>query len=215
MVSDEDKLLKDEASKKDLSVSAKVKPEFELENLLEQIGQDEDLGEAVEKIFDETTDLNEIKVKIILLIRNYLKAKKKSGIDVNKIDELEKKITEDINKFAGKFNRVVGGEEVDPNLGTVSKKSGESRLNIEAKKNLRRIMKNFAVYEVYKIMNPKRIAGETKEDNYRKNLMQGGEQLASRYEGGKESDLKHYGEAKVERIKHQASLMSKSGGIGR
>ena len=213
MVSDEDKLLKDEASKKDLSASAKVKPEFELENLLEQIGQDEDLGEAVEKIFDETTDLNEIQVKIILLLKGYLKTKKKSGIDVNKIDELEKKITEDISKFAGKFNRVVE-EEIDPNLGTV-KKGKESILNIEAKKNLKRIMKNFAVYEVYKIMNPKRIAGETKEDNYRKNLMQGGEQLASRYEGGKESDLKQYGEAKVERIKHQALSMSKSGGIGR
>ena len=127
---------------------------------------------------------------------------------------ISKKITEDINKFAGKFNRVIG-EEIDPNLGTVSKKGKESILNIEAKKNLKRIMKNFAVYEVYKIMNPKRIAGETKEDNYRKNLMQGGEQLASRYEGGKESDLKQYGEAKVERIKHQALSMSKSGGIGR
>ncbi|MEA0970225.1 DUF5394 domain-containing protein [Candidatus Megaera venefica] len=210
----EDKFVKTEGAIEKLSASAKVKPESELENLFEEIGQDEDLGKAVEKIFDEITDLNEIQVKIILLIRNYLKAKKKSGIDVNKIDELEKKITEDINKFAGKFNRVIG-EEIDPNLGTVSKKGKESILNIEAKKNLKRIMKNFAVYEVYKIMNPKRIAGETKEDNYRKNLMQGGEQLASRYEGGKESDLKQYGEAKVERIKHQALSMSKSGGIGR
>ena len=214
MKPDEDKFVKTEGAIEKLSVSAKVKPESELENLFEEIGQDEDLGKAIEKIFDEITDLNEIQVKIILLIRNYLKAKKKSGIDVNKIDELEKKITEDINKFAGKFNRVIG-EEIDPNLGTVSKKGKESILNIEAKKNLKRIMKNFAVYEVYKIMNPKRIAGETKEDNYRKNLMQGGEQLASRYEGGKESDLKQYGEAKVERIKHQALSMSKSGGIGR
>jgi len=213
MKPDEDKFVKTEGAIEKLSTSAKVKPESELENLFEEIGQDEDLGKAVEKIFDEITDLNEIQVKIILLIRNYLKAKKKSGIDVNKIDELEKKITEDISKFAGKFNRVVE-EEIDPNLGTV-KKGKESILNIEAKKNLKRIMKNFAVYEVYKIMNPKRIAGETKEDNYRKNLMQGGEQLASRYEGGKESDLKHYGEAKVERIKHQALSMSKSGGIGR
>jgi len=214
MKADEDKFVKTEGLIEKLSASAKVKPESELENLFEEIGQDEDLGKAVEKIFDEITDLNEIQVKIILLIRNYLKAKKKSGIDVNKIDELEKKITEDINKFAGKFNKVIG-EEIDPNLGTVSKKGKESILNIEAKKNLKRIMKNFAVYEVYKIMNPKRIAGETKEDNYRKNLMQGGEQLASRYEGGKESDLKQYGEAKVERIKHQALSMSKSGGIGR
>jgi len=214
MKPDEDKFVKTEGLIEKLSASVKVKPEPELENLFEEIGQDEDLGKAVEKIFDEITDLNEIQVKIILLIRNYLKAKKKSGIDVNKIDELEKKITEDINKFAGKFNKVIG-EEIDPNLGTVSKKGKESILNIEAKKNLKRIMKNFAVYEVYKIMNPKRIAGETKEDNYRKNLMQGGEQLASRYEGGKESDLKQYGEAKVERIKHQALSMSKSGGIGR
>jgi hypothetical protein len=61
------------------------------DGIFEEIGQDEDLGKAVEKIFDEITDLNEIQVKIILLIRNYLKAKKKSGIDVNKIDELEKK----------------------------------------------------------------------------------------------------------------------------
>lgn len=213
MKPDEDKFVKTEGAIEKLSASAKVKPESELENLFEEIGQDEDLGKAIEKIFDEITDLNEIQVKIILLIRNYLKAKKKSGIDVNKIDELEKKITEDISKFAGKFNRVVE-EEIDPNLGTV-KKGKESILNIEAKKNLKRIMKNFAVYEVYKIMNPKRIAGETKEDNYRKNLMQGGEQLASRYEGGKESDLKQYGEAKVERIKHQALSMSKSGGIGR
>ena len=214
MKPDEDKFVKTEGVIEKLSASAKVKPESELENLFEEIGQDEDLGKAIEKIFDEITDLNEIQVKIILLIRNYLKAKKKSGIDVNKIDELEKKITEDINKFAGKFNKVIG-EEIDPNLGTVSKKGKESILNIEAKKNLKRIIKNFAVYEVYKIMNPKRIAGETKEDNYRKNLMQGGEQLASRYEGGKESDLKQYGEAKVERIKHQALSMSKSGGIGR
>ncbi len=213
MKPDEDKFVKTEGAIEKLSASAKVKPESELENLFEEIGQDEDLGKAIEKIFDEITDLNEIQVKIILLIRNYLKTKKKSGIDVNKIDELEKKITEDMSKFAEKFNRVVE-EEIDPNLGTV-KKGKESILNIEAKKNLKRIMKNFAVYEVYKIMNPKRIAGETKEDNYRKNLMQGGEQLASRYEGGKESDLKQYGEAKVERIKHQALSMSKSGGIGR
>ncbi len=212
MKSDEEKVVKTEGSIEKLSTSAKVKPESELENLFEQIGQDKDLGKLVEKIFDETADLNEIQVKIILLLKGYLKTKKKSGIDVNKIDELEKKITDDINKFVGKFNRVVG-EEIDPNLGTVSKKGKESILNIEAKKNLRRIMKNFAVYEVYKIMNPKRIAGETKEDNYRKNLIQGGEQLASRYEGGKESDLKQYGEAKLERIKHEASSMSKSGGI--
>jgi len=203
-----------EAAMEEVSASAKVKPESGLKNLFEEIGQDEDLGKAVEKIFDETTDLNEIQTKIILLVKAYLKAQKKSGVDVSKIEELEKKITEDITNFIGKFTKTID-EDIDPKLGSVSKKDWATLLNIEARKNIKRIMKNFVVYEIYKVMNPKRIAGETKEDNYRKNLMRGGEQLASRYEGGKESDLKQYGEAKVERIKHQALSMSKGGGMGR
>ena len=211
---DENKPVKAEAVIEEVTASAKVKPKSDLENLFEQ---DEDLGKAVEKIFDETTDLNEIQAKIILLLKAYLKTKKKSGIDVSKIskmEELEKKITEDITNFIGKFTKTIE-EDIDPNIGTVSKKDRANLLNIEARKNIKRIMKNFVVYEIYKVMNPKRIAGETKEDNYRKNLIRGGEQLASRYEGGRESDLKEYGAAKVERIKHQALSMSKSGGMGR
>ena len=208
---DEDKPVKAEAAIEEVTASAKVKPKSDLENLFEQ---DEDLGKAVEKIFDETTDLNEIQTKIILLLKAYLKTKKKSGIDVSKIEDLEKKITEDITNFIGKFTKTIE-EDIDPNIGTVSKKDRANLLNIEARKNIKRIMKNFVVYEIYKVMNPKRIAGETKEDNYRKNLIQGGEQLASRYEGGKESDLKEYGAAKVERIKHEALSMSKGGGMGR
>ena len=64
MKPDEDKLVKTEGAIEKLSASAKVKPESELENLFEEIGQDEDLGKAIEKIFDEITDLNEIQVKI-------------------------------------------------------------------------------------------------------------------------------------------------------
>ena len=207
---DEDKPVKAEAAIEEVTASAK-KPKSDLENLFEK---DEDLGKAVEKIFDETTDLNEIQAKIILLLKAYLKTKKKSGIDVSKMKELEKKITEDITNFIGKFTKTIE-EDIDPNIGTVGKKDRASLLNIEARKNIKRIMKNFVVYEIYKVMNPKRIAGETKEDNYRKNLMRGGEELASRYEGGKESDLKEYGAAKVERIKHQALSMSKGGGMGR
>ncbi len=213
MKSDEDKLTKNEVLE-DSGGSGKVKFESELANILEQIEKGEDLGKAIEKIFDETTDLNEIQTKIILLIRDLLKTKKKSGIDASKIDELEKKITQDIEKFSGKFTKVIE-EDIDPNLGTVSKKDRASLLNIEAKKNLKRIMKNFAVYEVYKIMNPKRIAGETKKDNYKNNLIHGGERLASRYEGGKESDLKQYGPAEVARIKNQAASINKGGGMSR
>ena len=107
---DEDKSVKAEAAIEEVTASAKVKPKSNLENLFEQ---DEDLGKAVEKIFDETKDLNEIQTKIILLLQAYLKTKKKSGIDVSKIEDLEKKITEDITNFISKFTKTIE-EDIDP-----------------------------------------------------------------------------------------------------
>ena len=54
MVSDEDEFVKAEAGMDEVNASAKVNPKSELENLFKQ---DEDLGKAVEKIFDETTEV--------------------------------------------------------------------------------------------------------------------------------------------------------------
>ena len=73
-------------------------------------------------------------------------------------------------------------------------------------------MKNFAVYEIYKVINPKRIAGETAKDNYKHNLIEGGVALASKYEGGKASDLKRYGSVEVDRLKRQVTSFKKGGG---
>ena len=86
-------------------------------------------------------------------------------------------------------------------------------LDAKAKASVKKIIKEFAIYEVYKVMNPRRIAGETKKDNYAHNMMMGGQKRASKYEGGKESDLKSYGEAEVRRIE-QASKTFQKGGRG-
>lgn len=63
-------------------------------------------------------------------------------------------------------------------------------------------------------MNPRRIAGETKKDNYEHNMMMGGTKRASHYEGGKEPDLKSYGEVEVLRIERSSkSFQGKGGGF--
>ncbi len=61
-------------------------------------------------------------------------------------------------------------------------------------------------------MNPRRIAGETAKDNYDHNMMIGGQKQASKYEGGKESDLKSYGDAEVRRIEQASKTFQKGGG---
>lgn len=183
----------------------------ELTSAFEQMSQEENLGKSIEQILDKAVDLNEAQAGIVLAVKDHLKAKKKSGVSADKVDELEKKITEDIAEFVEK----ISDDDMDPDLGTVSKKNKANLLTIESRKNLKRIMKNFVIYEIYKVMNPKRIAGETTKDNYLHNLVQGGEKLASKYEGGRESDLKQYGSDEVSRIKSQAAAVSKGGGIGR
>jgi predicted ATP-dependent endonuclease of OLD family len=96
----------------------------------------------------------------------------------------------------------------------IFKNDGNNILSTRAKKDLKKSIKNFAIYQVYKVINPKRIAGETKKDNYVNNLMHGGQKLASKYEGGKSADLKQYGRAEVARIKSMARA-SKGGFRGR
>lgn len=102
--------------------------------------------------------------------------------------------------------------DLDHSSGKISNKDKAHLLDIESKKNLKKIMKNFVIYEIYKIMNPKRIAGETVKDNYKHNLMEGGQRLAEKYEGGKESDLKNYGSVEVGRMQQQAAAFRKNGG---
>ena len=50
-------------------------------------------------------------------------------------------------------------------------------------KNFRKIVRNFIVYEMYKLINPRRIAGETKEQSMADNIMMYGAKRAAKFEG--------------------------------
>ncbi len=190
----------------------KQKFESELAHIFEDMEKDDDLGAAVDQLIDECHELTEVQSKLILLIKEHLKKKKQiDPEELGGVDADEQKIARDAEELCRKFLQELD-EELDPTLGRVSRKDRTHILNLEAKKNLKRIMKNFAVYEVYKVMNPKRIAGETAKDNYKHNLIEGGVKLASKYEGGKESDLKKYGSLEVAQLKRQVADFKKGGG---
>jgi hypothetical protein len=215
MVNDENEIEEGQNILDDIDPNLRKKFESELSHIFEDLEEDQDLGKAVEQIFDETNDLNEIQTKIILLIKEHLEIEKKLDLEKNQdIDADEEKIARDVTELCRKMMQDLD-EEIDPTLGKISKKDRAHMLNLEAKKNIKKIMKNFAVYEVYKIMNPKRIAGETAKDNYKHNLMRGGQKLAGKYEGGKAADLQKYGPEEVNRIQKHVMEAKKGGGIER
>jgi hypothetical protein len=199
-----------------LDPHTKQKFESDLAHIFEDMEQDNDLGAAVDKLIDECYELTEIQSKLILLIKEHLKKNRKvDHKDLEGVDADEKKIARDLEELCRKLLHDID-QDLDPDLGRVSHKDRIHILDLEAKKSLKRIMKNFAIYEIYKVMNPKRIAGETAKDNYRHNLIEGGEKLASKYEGGKPADLKKYGSVEVAQLKKQVDDFKKGGGgIGR
>ena len=175
----------------------------DVDSLIDEIKKDDNFGKAIEAIFASKEDPNIIKDKITLLIQQYLKTKHIDKTE-KEIAEIEKRIEEKISKIAKKFiHRLAQENNID--IDTQNKDPNQ----IKAEKDYKRIVTGFVVYEIYKAMNPKRIAGETKKDNYKNNLSKGGEKLASKYEGGKAPDLKKYGENEVKNIKNQVKEFKK------
>lgn len=196
-----------------LELHRKSKFESELADIFEDMKKSDDLGAAIELMIAECNEITEIQSKLVLLIQEHLKNKKRmlSPEKLAKVETDEKKIVRDIEELCRKLLKKID-TEVEPSLAEISRKDRAHILNLEAKNNIKRLIKNFAIYEVYKIMNPKRIAGETAKENYVNNLIEYGENVASKYEGGRESDLKRYGPAEVARLKRKAAVFKKGGG---
>ncbi len=190
--------------------------ESELASVFEELEEDQDLGKAVDEVFEQTSNLYEIQSKLILIIKGCLNDSKENDPELQEaIDADEAEIAKDIIELTRKLMKDIN-PEMENEFGRISHKDRAYMLDAKAKQNFKKIMKNFAVYEVYKVMNPNRIAGETAKENYRHNLSRGGQKLASKYEGGKASDLKEYGKAEVKNIKSQARAIKNSGfGRGR
>ena len=188
--------------------------ESEMAHIFEELKKDSNLGHAIDQIFEESNNLNEIQTKTILLIQKHAKAIGPTldpKLEKSRFDP--KQMAKDMSKLIHDLMKNNEEEINDPEIGTIAKGDKYHHISGQSKKDLKRIMKNFAVYQVYKVMTPKRIAGETKKDNYEHNMMKGGEKLARQYEGGSDADIKSYGKAEVERIKKQSNQFQKGGGI--
>lgn len=203
--------LKDQ-SEDSIKNSLSEKYESEMVEILEELKKDENVGKAIDRIIEEAADLGEMQSKLILLIKKHLAKRelKTDKLTDKKIKFNDEEIEEDISKFTR--NLIKRYEGTDRDIDANNSIDDKYPLDAKAKASVKKIIKEFAIYEVYKVMNPRRIAGETKKDNYAHNMMMGGQKRASKYEGGKESDLKSYGEAEVRRIEQASKTFQKGGG---
>ena len=205
-----DNIINDKIKLEPLNEQIQDKFKSELAHIFEAMAENDDIAEAVESLIDQSSDIVEIQSKLLLLIKEYVK--NKSSLDKEKNQDLilnEKSILDDIYKLSNKLLQDIHNEN---NLDQVGIKNKTDILTAKSKENCKKILKIFAIYQVYKVMNPNRIAGETAKDNFKNNLLRGGEKFAAKYEGGKDSDKKKYGSPELSKIRKQIVNFKKNNG---
>ncbi|AJQ51395.1 MAG: DUF5394 family protein [Rickettsia conorii subsp. raoultii] len=184
----------------------------EVEEIFEELSQNEEFEYEMERMLailnEQTMDLTQLQSRIILLIRKYLGKTKNLKL---KMDEklINKNVAEVSNYLMHQHSKIVR----DANKNLANPKDKLQGLTKQARIDLKRLLKSFAVYQIYMFMNPKRIAGETKLMNFAYNMIRGGMKLAKKYEGGKEKDIKSYSPRLIKKLEKAHAGFKKSGGI--
>jgi len=171
---------------------------------------DEDIEGAAEKIFDElhgndsfnqeieqilailneqTMDLTQLQSKIILLIKKYINQDKKLAIEPE-IDE--KLISHNVAEVSHYLMQQRSDLIKNTNNKLASSKDKYYGMSSKSRADLKLVVKNFAVYQVYKFLNPKKIAGETSKENFVHNMIIGGKDQAKHYKGGSAREVAGY-----------------------
>ncbi|WP_425363834.1 DUF5394 family protein [Candidatus Tisiphia endosymbiont of Hybos culiciformis] len=194
-ITNDDELGSDEAMEIFNELSANDAFEQEIEQILACLNE-------------QTMDLTKLQTQIIILIQKYLGKLNNKKLNL-KIDEklISKNIAEVSSYLMQQHSLLIK----EANQGLIKSKDNLQGISKQSRLEARRLVKNFALYQVYKFMNPKRIAGETKKENFAYNMIKGGMDLAKQYEGGAKSDLKSYSPEFIKTL-NKAHQKFKSGG---
>lgn len=192
----------------------------ESRKLLEDLQQDDpDFDNKIEKILDklgDQIDLSYVQSEILLLIISKFKDLKKK--DKSLIDEISDKKSNKILKHIKDLSQYLinqrSQEARKTNKSIESPQDKYYSLSKESLKNLRGVIKRFVVYELYKIVNPHQIAGETRKQTFIHNVILRGLESAKHYEGGTEGEIKQYGQKFINNlVKKNRSFKSNNGVI--
>lgn len=185
----------------------------QMADILEKLAKDDNLMAAVDQIFKESDNIEEIQCKIIMAIKEHATNITPEKLSPEELGMEERKIAKDIAKLTTDItDEKLNEQSQEPELqgNKLDKRDKFHNLQKKARENYKRMLKNFAIYNVYKVMNPRRIAGETKKDNYRHNMYIGGQKLASKHEGGRDHEVSGYNKKFIKNTKKIAKLFKKN-----
>ncbi|MFY9589320.1 DUF5394 family protein [Rickettsia endosymbiont of Halotydeus destructor] len=183
----------------------------EAEKIFAELSNNEEFEQEIEKILAQLTeqsmDLTKLQTQIIILIRKYFGKLKNFNFKIS-----EKIINKNVADVSSYLMQQRSKIVKSANQGLANPKDKLQGISKESRMNLKRLVKSFAVYQIYMFMNPKRIAGETKKMNFAYNMIKGGMNLAKKYEGGKSLDIKAYSPKFIKNLEKAHLAFSKKDG---
>jgi hypothetical protein len=185
--------------------------------LLSAIEDDPEVQTAIEELLNNIDDLDIVQVqsKLLLLLHQIFQARIK---DKEKFKAFIKKREKTINDYLKNISLYLlqtRSEIVrDASRNILTKEDKYEYLTKESRNNLRKSIKRFTVYEIYKFVNPRRIAGETRRDNFINNMIVGGLKRASRYEGGTKREIQTYSPKFIRNLEKQHRSFKRGGSSG-
>ena len=170
---------------------------------LEELEEDQNFQVELDAILEdigEDLDLTKVQSQLILFIMKKLKMMKtKERSSLKELtQEREQTIIQHIKDLSHYLINNRSHKASTANKDLAKPKDKYQYLTLESRINLRRLIKKFVVYEVYKAFNPYRIAGERAKDNFVNNMIIGGMKRASKYTGGSKSEIEKYGKKMIQ-----------------
>ena|GEM_PF-1188135 len=185
------------------------------QNILDSLETDQEFNADMEALIAEleagTLDLTILQSKFLLLIKSTLARLNKGASKAleERLKGNQKDILDQLTTLSHFLIMNKAPLVQDATRDLQDPQDKYSHLTASAIQNTKQILKRFAVYEVYKVMNPRRIAGETSRSNFVSNFVTGGLRKAMKY------DPKEFQKASPQEIKqlHKAhGAFKKSGG---
>lgn len=200
--------------------------ETSIEDVFEELNNNESFNKEIEQLLadlnEEAIDLTKLQTQILLLIKKYLSRTVSGNLElaIDKHKEIlkldEQLVAADLLELSNHLMRQKSevAKQMKNNVADLKDKKFQS-VSKQSKQDFNRIVKNFAVYEIYKCMNPKRIAGETKQENFAHNFILRGPEVAKKHPGGSKAEIATYSPEFLEKLEKKRSDFKRNSTIER
>lgn len=167
---------------KNISEGHLAEIEAEFNDLVANLSEDADLEMSLDILLDQLledihgVDKTDLAVQLGRYFERVLAKKHRIGDDKKSIDS--QKLVQHLQKLAVFYNMQ---QSFVNQMRSTDKQ--QSMTNKESRKQLKEILKRAVIYESYKSMNPRKIAGETVRENFEDNVVLRGIKKAIKQEG--------------------------------